>query len=241
MFWFKQFSVNQDRCAMKVGTDGVLLGACVNVNGHEQRILDIGTGTGLIALMVAQRLAEKGNTTFHIDAVEIDPEAAAQAKENFEASPWADHLQVHACSLKEYGAPALYDLIVCNPPFYNATLKPDDEARAMARHKDALPLQQIMQFAQQHLVNDGRLAMIYPMDYDSEVQTAAVLAQLRPVRIVNILTKVGKPCKRRICCLVHTNAQAEPLTAQSLSLRDANNEYSQEYRQITDSFYISLK
>lgn len=248
-FRFKQFAIRQDHCAMKVGTDGVLLGACVSIKGTELQVLDIGTGSGLIALMAAQRLNELNCHTFHIDGVEIDSEAAAQALENFEASPWRNHLQVHACSLAGFiegkGAPTSsrsikYDLMVCNPPFYNATLKPENKSRAIARHKDALPIKQIMSCAQLFLNETGRLALIYPMDYDGEVQTEALLAHLKPVRIVDIQTKIGKSCKRRICEFMH-NHQIATLESSIMALRDESNEYSKEYRLLTEKFYLSLR
>lgn len=242
-FDFKQFTIQQDRCAMKVGTDGVLLGCCVSIEGHETQVLDIGTGTGLIALMVAQRLAEAGNTTFHIDGVEIDTEAAEQAAGNCKASPWSRHLQVHPLSLSAFAETQVgsYSLIVSNPPFYNATLKPEDEARAVARHKDALPLQQIMRFASQHLTPEGRLSLIYPAEYDTEVMTAALLAQLRPQRIVRIFTKVGKPCKRLITEFVRQESLPCPTLSEELYLRDADSQYSESYRTITSPFYLHLK
>ena len=166
---------------MKIGTDGVLLGALCPLPTSAStplRLLDIGTGTGLIALMLAQRLSDGGIQHFHIDAVEIDPKAAQQARENAAASPWGDSIEVHPCSLQEFSAQlsadVKYDVIVSNPPFYNATLKPEDEARAVARHKDALPLDEISNFSHNHLNNNGLLALIYPTDYDTEVMTSAI-------------------------------------------------------------------
>lgn len=249
VFHFKQFDVAQDRCAMKIGTDGVLLGALSIVNCQSSIVncLDIGTGTGLVALMIAQQLSDAGVKNFHIDAVEIDQEAAKQAEENVEKSPWNDAITVHAMALEAFLSKAesektevKYDLIVSNPPFYNATLKPEDTARAIARHKDSLPLKQIMDCAQMMMNDNGQLVLIHPMNYDQEVMTEAILAGLKPSHIWNILTKVGKPCKRRITTLTKPQS-ASTLIAETLSLRDENNEYSQEYRQLTEPFYISLK
>jgi len=263
VFRFKKFDVAQDRCAMKIGTDGVLLGAlaigkCQMSKDKGQRskdkgqlstfnCLDIGTGTGLVALMIAQQLSEAGVKDFHIDAVEIDPEAAQQAKENVAASPWSEQITVHAMALdvfvdtvKGQMAKDKYQLIVSNPPFYNATLKPEDEARAVARHKDSLPVKQIMTCAKEMLSDQGRLVLIHPMNYDQEVMTEAVLTGLTPIRIVNILTKVGKPCKRRVSTFALPGG-ASPLLAETLSLRDENNNYSHEYRELTEPYYISLK
>lgn len=255
-FNFKHFSVRQDLCAMKIGTDGVLLGAMVrleNCRPHNIRVLDIGTGTGLIALMLAQRL-EALEVDFQIDAVEIDKDAATQARGNFENSPWKGHLKVfgmsfdefllssHVNDIKELGG---YDLIVTNPPFYNATLKPEDEARAVARHKDSLPLRTIMAGCRQLLKSRGRLAMIYPMDYDTEVMTEALLAQGKPLRICNIVTKVGKPCKRRITEFSFglgnpLEKGKTSLVCKMLAIRDEKGEYTREYRDLTQDFYVVL-
>ncbi|MBQ0056125.1 MAG: methyltransferase [Bacteroidales bacterium] len=256
VFHFKQFDVAQDRCAMKVGTDGVLLGAMVDPSGCH-RVLDIGAGTGLIALMTAQKIEqsnarniekEAAGHDYHIDAVEIDPDAARQASENFEASPWSEHLTAINASLLDFmnerdahtgnqTESERYDLMVSNPPFYNATLKPEDEARAVARHKDALPLCQIMQCAKQWLTDDGRLALIYPTAYDQEVMTEAVKAGLSPVSITDVVTRLGKPCKRKVCIIGRSAVVPERKT---LAIRTSENEYTHEYLKLTQDFYLSI-
>ena len=240
---------------MKVGTDGVLLGAwaALPVGNHVPSLLDIGTGTGIIALMLAQRTAQRtaqrsahktaqktATHPFHIDAIEIDPTAAQQAQENVAASPWPDSITVLPLSLQQFAesnSAGNYDLIVSNPPFYNATLKPDDEGRAMARHKDALPVSDITRFASTHLNENGRLALIYPTAYDSEVMTAAVLSGLHPVRICDILTQLGKPSKRR---MAEFSLQSAPLSREQLVIRDADGKYTDAYRALTADFYLHL-
>ena len=133
MFRFKQFAVRQDRCPMKVGTDGVLLGAWAEVRPGDRRMLDVGTGTGLIALMLAQRSAAR------ITAVDVDAECATQAAENFAASPWADRLDAVAVAVQRYDPVERFDLIVSNPPYYVDSLLSPDEGRNTARHAAGLP------------------------------------------------------------------------------------------------------
>lgn len=247
-FDFKQFSIRQDRCAMKVGTDGVLLGAWTEVNSHHKarvRVLDIGTGTGLIALMMAQRIAEN-NSSFQIDAIEIDTDAAKQAEENKQDSPWRAQINIIPSSLQEYRTridieEVKYDLMVSNPPFYNATLKPDDEARAIARHKDSLPLSEITDFARQHLSEEGTLSLIFPTSYDSEVMTAATLSGLHPIRLCDIVTKKGKPCKRRMATFALPTHPKKDIEKQTLSIRNEIGEYTKEYIQLVEKFYLNLK
>ena len=137
MFQFKQFSIEQDRCAMKVGTDGVLLGAWTPLINNPFSILDIGAGTGLIALMLAQRSQAE-----QIDAIEIDADAYEQCVENFENSPWNDRLYCYHAGLDEFvdEVEELFDVIVSNPPFYTDEFKSGDEKRDSARFEDALPL-----------------------------------------------------------------------------------------------------
>jgi tRNA1Val (adenine37-N6)-methyltransferase len=244
-FHFKQFDIAQDRCAMKVGTDGVLLGAWASLIGQKNdgepvRILDIGTGTGLIAIMLAQRFSANGIPVM-ADAVEIDADAARQAAENAAATPWRAQICVHHCSLQEFAERqpegTTYDLIVANPPFYNATLKPDDEARALARHKDALPVRDIMRCAANWLADAGTLAIIYPTDYDSEVMTEAVLAGLNPARIGRVLTKTGKPEKRRMLEVTRNGIGCK---TEIIAIRDASGNYTAEYKNLTEPFYTSL-
>lgn len=156
-FQFKQFTIIQDRCAMKVGTDGVLLGAWTNPKG-ARRILDIGTGTGLIALMLAQR------SQAEIDAVEIDLAACLQARENVARSPWFQRITVHHCRLQDYTPPAeqLYDLLVANPPFFTNVYKAANPTRSLARHDDQLTLSDLLESADRLLTKEGRLTVIYP-------------------------------------------------------------------------------
>lgn len=222
---------------MKVGTDGVLLGAWASAaNGADVRhVADIGAGTGVISLMLAQRYADA-----LVTGIEVDADAANECAENFAASPWSDRLECVATALQDFVTPAHYDLIVSNPPFYNATLKPTDQARATARHKDALPIKDLAQFAREHLNPHGRLALIYPTDYDTEVMTACAMAGLSARHLCDVLTKAGKPCKRRMAAFGLTSEATSPLQRQTLCIRHADGNYSKEYIALCNDFYTHL-
>ena len=156
MFRFKQFAVRQDRCPMKVGTDGVLLGAWAEVRPGDRRMLDVGTGTGLIALMLAQRSAAR------ITAVDVDAECATQAAENFAASPWADRLDAVAVAVQRYDPVERFDLIVSNPPYYVDSLLSPDEGRNTARHAAGLPFGELAAAVVRLLAPGGRFALVLP-------------------------------------------------------------------------------
>ncbi|GAB3829395.1 methyltransferase [Pontibacter rugosus] len=172
-FQFKQFRVEQEKCAMKVCTDSCVFGAYVEV-AEAERILDIGAGTGLLSLMVAQR------SKAVIDAVEINPEAQLQAQENFNSSPWAERLLLHPMSLQEFSKqkPPTYDVILSNPPFFLSSLKSPDAARNTAKHTGELLFEDIISFAQQHLAMQGSLYLLLPPDealYFAKLAEAAAL------------------------------------------------------------------
>ncbi|MDP2113785.1 MAG: methyltransferase, partial [Bacteroidota bacterium] len=158
-FQFKQFRIIQDKSAMKVGVDGVLLGVWANVSGAK-RILDIGTGTGLIALMMAQR-----NADARIDAVEIEPDAFQEAVYNIQQSPWNERIQIELCSFQEFAGKAglKYDLIVSNPPYFTNGHKAPLENRATARHSDSLSLGDLISGAIGLLNETGKIALVLPV------------------------------------------------------------------------------
>ncbi|MGN6568280.1 MAG: tRNA1(Val) (adenine(37)-N6)-methyltransferase, partial [Flavipsychrobacter sp.] len=128
-FQFKQFRIEQDKCAMKVSTDACIQGAWTPIHDHVRHVLDIGTGTGLLSLMLAQR-----DPRMHIDAVELDEQAATQAKENIVSSPFSERIDIIHGDAKEYQANQQYDLIICNPPFFQNSLLGDNSKRNTARH-----------------------------------------------------------------------------------------------------------
>lgn len=156
MFHFKQFSIKQSNCAMKIGTDSILLGAWAPIN-HCSRILDIGTGTGILALMLAQRHSEA-----IIDAIEIEPTTYEQAKYNFSNSPWSERINIKLCAIQNYSCDYQYDLIISNPPYFYQDIKPQNLKRSIARHNTSMSPEDIMDLSMDLLSSDGKLAIIIP-------------------------------------------------------------------------------
>lgn len=156
-FRFKQFTIHQDQCAMKVGTDGVLLGAWTSINSDTKTILDIGTGTGLLALMLAQRSPKAS-----ITAIEIDHQAAQQAEQNFRNSKWNKQLQLLHTSFQDFSSSNSFDLIVSNPPYFKA--EATNSSRELARNQGALALNLLIEKAEHLLKADGKLALVLPTD-----------------------------------------------------------------------------
>jgi tRNA1Val (adenine37-N6)-methyltransferase len=234
-FRFQQFTVFQDRCAMKVGTDGVLLGAWVSVQG-AQRILDIGTGTGLIALMLAQR--SQGQTPpVRIDAVELDAEACRQAQNNVRRSPWPDRIQVHPGSIQAYATACSdrYDLLVSNPPFFANVSKAQSPARTLARHNDTLPTGDLLQIAVQLLRERGRLAVIYPPAVAQPFQAQAEAWGLFCHRKLYVKSTPESPIKR---ILLELSATAAGCQEASLTLETARHVYTPEFMALVKDFYL---
>lgn len=245
-FRFKQFFVRHDRCAMKVGTDGVLLGCWVFGSQElrakkQERILDIGTGSGLIALMLAQRYAEA-----QIDAIDIDSDAVVQARENFAASPWADRLHAAQCALQELRAESQerkYDLIVSNPPYFTDSLKNPDAARRTARHNDTLPFGTLIAESVQLLAANGTLAVIIPTEAEDELQRLAAERGLQCVKRCYVHPKPGRPAKRVMIAWTGgdqlRNASATiGGTTEHLTLEDEQGGRSEAYRELTKDYYL---
>jgi tRNA1Val (adenine37-N6)-methyltransferase len=235
MFQFKQFSIAQDRCAMKVGTDGVLLGAWCPVNHKPFSILDLGTGTGVIALMLAQRsMAEQ------IDAIEIDEEAYEQAVDNFENSPWSDRLFCFHVGLDEFMEEPEdeYDLIVSNPPFYSEDFKTTHEQRNLARFQDAMPFEDLVEAADLLLSENGVFAVIIPFKEEERFIDLCATFELFPVRVTRVKGTPETPIIRSL--LAFKRYELSTLTAEELVIETARHQYTEDYIALTQDFYLKM-
>jgi tRNA1Val (adenine37-N6)-methyltransferase len=232
-FNFKQFSVDDALCAMKVGTDSVLLGAWADVE-KSQQILDIGTGCGLLALMAAQRCGAE------ITAIDIHQPSAAQAQHNFELSPWAERLNVHCISLQDFSETVniKFDHLITNPPYFINSLKSPDNGRNTARHNDELPLKSLVEFSAQLLTDAGRLSVVFPFADSQLLINLAEDSSLSLKRQLIIIPKQGKEPNRIL--LEFTKKPVKNIENTTLTIREINGKYTQEYIDLTESFYLKL-
>lgn len=234
-FQFKQFQINQDKAAMKVGTDGVLLGAWVDVDDCNE-ILDIGTGTGLIALMLAQR-----NSVANITAIDIEKDAVKQAEENFRMSPWLSRLCVKEAALKVFAGNCnkQFDLIICNPPFFKGSLKSNDLKRNLARHSDALPFNQLIEEAYSLNVQNGKFAVILPTDREQEFLSEIRAYNYNLIRRLNVKPTCKKPSVR---VLLEFRKGEGTISDEATIVREdkGRHGYSDEYKRLTREFYLSF-
>ncbi len=233
-FRFKQFMVKQDKTAMKVGTDGVLLGSWAGVE-NPARILDIGTGTGLIALMMAQRYPSAT-----VDAVEIDKDAAGQAAENFRHSAWDDRLSIHHQSLREFAVDRKrdYDLIVSNPPYFSRSMKAPGKGRTLARHDDLLSKEELLQDVVRLLKPEGVFAVILPFGSSAEFISIATGLLLFPQKGLKVRPVPGRPFAR---ILISFSFTAGEFHEDEIIIESGGRHvYSEEYIRLTKDFYLAF-
>lgn len=233
-FQFKKFTIHQDRCAMKIGTDGVLLGAWVPLDHNIHSILDIGTGTGVIGLMLAQRSAAGV-----IDGIEIDADAYEQAVENFESSLWGDRLFCYHASFQEFVVEMdeEYDLIITNPPFFTENFKTQDKQRDLARFEDALPFEHIIGGSVQLLSESGKVAMIIPYKEEERLLKLANQAGLFPERITRVKGTPSTEIKRSLLLL---SFESQDPIIDTLIIEKERHQYTQEYMALTSDFYLKM-
>jgi len=228
-FHFKQFSVRQDRCAMKVGTDGILLGAWANVHSPG-RILDIGTGTGLLALMLAQRFPEA-----RIDAIELDPSASAQASDNVSQSPFAQRISVWQADARTFSPAWTYDLVVCNPPYFADGPKPDSKARQRARDASFLSQKDLIEVCSRIAHAHTCLAFVLPYVGLASLEQGMAEARWYPNRRMLIQPNAEKSISR---ALVQFGRKKYSFTNDVLTLQTGNPPlYTADFRSLTQDFY----
>ena len=233
-FQFKQFSVAHDRCAMKVGTDAVLLGAWATINHRPNSVLDIGAGSGVLALMLAQR-----SNAELIDAIEIDAEAYEQCVQNFEQSPWADRLFCYHASLEEFTQEIedKYDLIVSNPPFYTNDFDTKNNARNLARFENAMPFDHLISSVKMLLSKNGRFCVITPFSEEDSFCVLANKNQLYCNKKLRIHGQKHGEIKRSLMVFSHKKQDAE---IQEMYLEDGRHNYSDSYREMVKEFYLKF-
>ncbi len=234
-FKFKQFTVWHDRCSMKVGTDGVLLGAWADVTGATD-ILDVGTGSGVVALMLAQR-----NQAAHVCGVELDADAAQQAAENAAASPWAERVEVLCTDFTSYAPGHTFQHIVSNPPYYGDSLCNPDPRKSMARHLVTLSYESLFAHSSHLLDAGGLLSLIFPSEAEPAVSSAAWRNHLFPLRQTRVFTKPGKPCRRILLTLRYDpvpDAYDTICHSDDLMLLDSQGNRSADYVRLTQEFYL---
>lgn len=223
MFKFRQFTVNQDLCAMKVGTDGVLLGAWAR---GGSRVLDVGTGTGVIALMMAQRFPEA-----RVTAIDIDEGAVSQARQNVEQSPFAARVEVLHTRVQDLQMrmPGVFDAVVSNPPYFVDALKAPDGQRTVARHAETLTYGELMEAAWRLLSDDGELSVIVPFDYRRRMEDEATFRGFFPCRICAVRTVAGRQARRY---LLSFRKHPCDRTFDVMTIGD------EQYRLLTQDFYL---
>jgi len=234
-FRFKQFEIQQDQCAMKVGTDGVILGAWTDLE-QAKKALDIGTGTGLLALMLAQRSA-----LIHIDAIEIEEKSAQQAASNFVNSQFSSRIQSVEISFNKYLKKLekpFYDLIICNPPYFSSSLRPPEKERSMARHDDTLSLEELFEGVATILLPEGKLSLVLPAELKEKSRVLAAKYSLFPVRVLRIKPTPEKEEKRM--CLEYGFKAGDCKEETLIIEAGGRHVYSDAYIELTKDFYLEI-
>lgn len=229
-FRFKQFDVYHEQTAMKVGTDGVLLGAWTKV-GEAERILDLGCGTGLLALMLAQK------TKAAITALEINEKAIEEASHNISISPWSDQIEVVQADFRTYQSPINFDLIICNPPFFQG--KEEDSSRNLARQNKHLPYSELIRKSAMLLDENGILSLIVPHQNGEEVLEMASLSNLHAAEIMHVKGHESAPYKRTLFRLLKSK-QVPKVHREEITIEKARNVFTEEYVALLKPYLLHL-
>ncbi|WP_400076345.1 tRNA1(Val) (adenine(37)-N6)-methyltransferase [Winogradskyella sp. R77965] len=233
-FKFKKFTIHQDRCAMKIGTDGVLLGAWTSLSNEPSSILDIGAGTGVLSLMLAQRSQAQ-----NIEALEIDVDAYEQCSENFENSPWADRLFCYHASLIEFveEVEGLFDLIICNPPFYSEDYKTNDNSRDLARFQDAMPFEHLIYAVANLLSEEGIFSVIIPFKEEDNFVDLASKVGLSLKRSLRVKGNPNSEIKRSLLEFSFYDSNIE---SSEIVIETERHQYTDDYINLTKDFYLKM-
>ena len=236
LFRFKQFSVDDSRSAMKIGTDGVLLGAWASADGARS-VIDVGSGTGLIALMMAQRYEG-----ISVTGIDVDPEACMDARANVAASPWAERVRIVETDVLGWRPDCLPEHPVCivsNPPFFTEALRSPDMTRALARHGDGLGVESLIEWAAGMMTDAAdSLSFIAPAERDDELQYQFSLHRLAPVRITDVVSRERRAPVRRLYEGRRDDAVKAPCVCDTLVIRGGDGRYTSEYITLTEKFYL---
>ncbi|PKF51918.1 tRNA1(Val) (adenine(37)-N6)-methyltransferase [Enterovibrio nigricans] len=230
-FQFKQFTIEDKGCGMPVSTDGVLLGAWAHASG-DASILDIGTGTGLLALMMAQRFPSAD-----ITALDIDLHAVKAAKYNAEQSAWAKRIYVAHQDVKSWKSTDTFDVIICNPPYFNSGLQAEDARRAMARHTDSLSHDDLLNVLASRLSRNGVAYLILPSYEADQLIAKSHQHHLFCCRTVDVKTTPTKPVNRKLIAL---SANKKNETDKEMLIIQSDNSYTKEFVALTKDFYLKM-
>ena len=236
-FRFKQFTVYHDRCAMKVTTDSCAFGAWAAEEIQEskskiERILDIGAGSGLLSLMIAQK------NDAVIDAVEIDEEAAIQAKENIAASPWQKKIQVHSTNILDFQPAEKYDAIICNPPFYESELASNQQQKNIAHHSEALSLAQVLAAVKQHLHVGGIFFVLSPFKRSEEIKQ--LVQQNGLYLLESVILKQSLKHQPFRMMIMGTNKKSSVTNTHTISVWDQHQQYTENFIRLLKDYYLYL-
>lgn len=228
-FYFKRFSICQEHCAMKVGTDSILLGAWCDVN-DKRLILDIGTGTGLVALMAAQRSQGR------VVAVEIDHKSALQAAENVDKSPWKDRVEIYENDIANFDKSCcMFDAILCNPPYFRNSLRAASAEKNMARHNDTLSYEKLAETVSGLLDGNGEFYTIIPYNNACLFLEKFALKGLYPTQSTSVVSRQGKPPIRELICLTRRTGCVSRST---ITVLDSCGEATEEFKNLVKDFYL---
>ena len=232
MFHFKEFSIIQEVSSMKVGTDSVILGAWTPAY-EPQRILDIGAGTGILSLMMAQRFP-----TASIHSIEIDPETAEECKQNITLSPWKERISVFQMDIRNFSASNSYDLILSNPPFFSEDTHSPNQKRSLARASHSLPFAQLLNCVNKFLSPQGNFSVVIPYKEETSFLQEALHFSLYPYKKLYLKGTSSSPIKRSFLLL--SRQQVTQILTKLLIVEKERHQYTEEYQELTKNFYLKF-